>query len=63
VEIFWQRQKPVIKLPEGEYFQGVEAGKGLFGGGISKRPWRKNALSPEVPFTLYGFGIGDAIDM
>lgn len=49
---FLAKTKAVIKLPEGEYFQGVEAGKGLFGVYIESRgektPYRLKFRSPSM---------------
>ena len=46
------KTKAIIKLPEGEYFQGVEAGKGLFGVYIESRgdktPYRMKFRSPSM---------------
>ncbi len=46
------KTKAIIKLPEGEYFQGVEAGKGLFGLYIESRgdktPYRMKFRSPSM---------------
>jgi len=46
------KTKAIIKLPEGEYFQGVEAGKGLFGVYIESRgektPYRLKFRSPSM---------------
>ena len=46
------KNKAIIKLPEGEYFQGVEAGKGLFGVYIESRgdktPYRMKFRSPSM---------------
>ncbi|MCE5330561.1 MAG: NADH-quinone oxidoreductase subunit D [Bacteroidales bacterium] len=49
---FLAKTKAIIKLPEGEYFQGVEAGKGLFGVYIESRgektPYRLKFRSPSM---------------
>lgn len=46
------KTKAIIKLPEGEYFQSVEAGKGLFGVYIEskgeKTPFRLKFRSPSM---------------
>jgi NADH-quinone oxidoreductase subunit C/D len=46
------KTKAIIKLPEGEYFQAVEAGKGLFGVYIESRgektPYRLKFRSPSM---------------
>ncbi|MDD3078337.1 MAG: NADH-quinone oxidoreductase subunit D [Paludibacter sp.] len=46
------KTKAIIKLPEGEYFQHVEAGKGLFGVYIESRgdktPYRLKFRSPSM---------------
>jgi NADH-quinone oxidoreductase subunit C/D len=46
------KPKAVIRLPEGEYFQSVEAGKGLFGVYIEskgeKTPYRLKFRSPSM---------------
>jgi len=46
------KTKAIIKLPEGEYYQGVEAGKGLFGVYIESRgektPYRLKFRSPSM---------------
>lgn len=46
------KTKAIIRLPEGEYFQGVEAGKGLFGVYIESRgdktPYRLKFRSPSL---------------
>lgn len=46
------KTKAIIRLPEGEYFQGVEAGKGLFGVYIESRgdktPYRVKFRSPSL---------------
>jgi len=46
------KTKAVIRLPEGEYFQSVEAGKGLFGVYIEskgeKNPYRLKFRSPSM---------------
>lgn len=46
------KTKAVIKLPEGQYFQSVEAGKGLFGVYIESRgeknPYRLKFRSPSM---------------
>lgn len=46
------KTKAVIRLPEGEYFQSVEAGKGLFGVYIESRgeknPYRLKFRSPSM---------------
>ncbi|MDR2684178.1 MAG: NADH-quinone oxidoreductase subunit D, partial [Prevotellaceae bacterium] len=46
------KTKAIIKLPEGEYFQNVEAGKGLFGVYIESRgektPYRLKFRSPSM---------------
>jgi NADH-quinone oxidoreductase subunit C/D len=46
------KTKTIIKLPEGEYYQGVEAGKGLFGVYIESRgektPYRLKFRSPSM---------------
>jgi len=46
------KTKAIIKLPEGEYHQGVEAGKGLFGVYIESRgektPYRLKFRSPSL---------------
>ena len=46
------KTKAIIKLPEGEYYQGVEAGKGLFGVYIESRgektPYRMKFRSPSM---------------
>ena len=45
--------KPVLKLPEGQYFQSVEAGKGEFSVFIEskgdKTPYRVKFRSPSMP--------------
>ena len=49
---FCAKTKAIIKLPEGEYFQHVEAGKGLFGVYIQskgdKTPHRLKFRSPSM---------------
>jgi len=44
--------KPIIRLPEGQYFQSVEAGKGEFGVFIESRgdknPYRVKFRSPSL---------------
>ena len=49
---FRAKTKAIIKLPEGEYYQNVEAGKGLFGVYIESRgdktPWRLKFRSPSM---------------
>ncbi|MEA4982688.1 MAG: NADH-quinone oxidoreductase subunit C [Paludibacter sp.] len=46
------KTKAIIRLPEGEYYQGVEAGKGLFGVYIESRgdktPYRLKFRSPSL---------------
>lgn len=46
------KTKAIIRLPEGEFFQGVEAGKGLFGVYIESRgektPYRLKFRSPSL---------------
>jgi len=46
------KTKAIIRLPEGEYYQGVEAGKGLFGVYIESRgektPYRVKFRSPSL---------------
>ncbi len=46
------KTKAIIKIPEGEYFQSVEAGKGLFGVYIESRgektPYRLKFRSPSM---------------
>ncbi|OIP84352.1 MAG: NADH-quinone oxidoreductase subunit C [Porphyromonadaceae bacterium CG2_30_38_12] len=46
------KTKAIIKLPVGEYYQNVEAGKGLFGVYIESRgektPWRLKLRSPSL---------------
>ncbi|MDR0829573.1 MAG: NADH-quinone oxidoreductase subunit C, partial [Prevotellaceae bacterium] len=49
---FCAKTKAIIKLPEGEYFQNVETGKGLFGVYIEskgeKTPYRLKFRSPSM---------------
>jgi len=45
---FLAKTKAVIKLPEGEYFQGVEAGKGLFGVYIESRGEKRQRRSSQA---------------
>jgi NADH-quinone oxidoreductase subunit C/D len=44
--------KPIIRIPEGEYYQGIEAAKGIFGVFIESRgdkfPYRIKFRSPSM---------------
>ena len=44
--------KPIIRIPEGEYYQGIEAAKGIFGVFIESRgdkfPYRLKFRSPSM---------------
>ena len=65
--------KPIIRLPEGQYFQSVEAGKGEFGVFIESRgdknPYRVKFRSPSMaavsvmPILTKGEKIADLINI